>query len=167
MKADPELTAQFQDLLDAYGPAVRRLCTVYAWDWTDEQDLFQEIALALWTALPSFRGDSSVRTWIYRIAHNVATTTSIRLGRSRTHEVQSDELPSVRLGLNERREQLLDAVRRLRSVDQELIVLYLEGLSTREISAVLGITEKNTTVRLSRVRQRLADMLLAATETNR
>ena len=52
--------------------SIRRLCAAYAFSAADREDLFQDIFLAVWRALPGFRGDSSVRTWLYRIAHNVA-----------------------------------------------------------------------------------------------
>ena len=154
----------FQGLLETYSAALRRLCSVYAVDPADQQDLFQEILLALWKSSPHFRGDSSVRTWLYRIAHNVAVTASIRTRRKRLHEVQTDELPPLAPDVDERREQLLDAVRRLGPVDRELVVLYLEGLSNREIGDVLGMTEGTAAVKLTRVRQRLCALLLPEKE---
>lgn len=154
----------FQHLLETYSAALHRLCSVYAANVADQQDLFQEIALALWKASPHFRGDSSVRTWLYRIAHNVAITSSIRVRRKRLHEVQTDELPALAPDVDERREQLLDAVRRLGPIDRELVLLYLEGLSNREIGDVLGMAEGSAAVKLTRVRQRLSAMLLPEKE---
>lgn len=160
----------FEELLDRYAAPLRRLCSVYEQDRSDQQDLFQEIALAVWVALPRFRGDASERTWLYRIAHNVAITMSIRKGRRRRREVAAAALPAPAVTpavpRDERREQLLDAIRRLRPVDRELVLLYLEGLSTAEIAAVLGVTETNAAVRLSRVRQRLSAMLLQSREAH-
>ena len=155
-----EFETQFEQLLDRYAPALRRLCSAYRRDPGDRQDLFQEIAVALWTALPRFRADSSERTWLYRIAHNVALTDTARRQSKRRREVQIDEHPPPPSAPESpRRAELLDAVQRLEPVDRELALLYLEGLSTREIGDVLGITEGNAAVRLTRLRQRLTQML--------
>jgi RNA polymerase sigma factor (sigma-70 family) len=150
----------FERLLDTYAPALKRLCSAHRRDPRDRQDLFQEIAVALWTALPRFRADSSERTWLYRIAHNVALTDSARRQSKRRREVQIDEHPPPPdSSESPRRAELLDAVCRLEPVDGELALLYLEGLTTREIGDVLGITEGNAGVRLTRMRQRLTQML--------
>jgi RNA polymerase sigma factor (sigma-70 family) len=63
-----------EDLLLRYLPALRRLGWSYARETAEQEDLLQEIALALWTALPQFRGDASKGTWLYRIANNTATS---------------------------------------------------------------------------------------------
>jgi RNA polymerase sigma-70 factor (ECF subfamily) len=134
------------------------LCSGHRRDPSDQQDLFQEIAVALWTALPHFRGGASERTWLYRIAHNVALTDWSRRQRKRSQEVPFDLDPPT-APEDDRRGVLLDAVRRLEPVERELTMLYLEGLSTREIGDVLGISEGATAVRLTRVRHRLTQIL--------
>jgi RNA polymerase sigma-70 factor (ECF subfamily) len=150
--------AKFEQLLDTHAPALRRLCSAYQRDREGQDDLFQEIAVALWTALPRFRGDASERTWLYRIAHNVALTDSARWHRKRSREVPFEHDPPV-ASEDDRRADLLDAVRRLGPIERELALLYLEGLTTREIGDVLGIAEGNAAVRLTRLRQRLTKML--------
>jgi RNA polymerase sigma-70 factor (ECF subfamily) len=150
--------AKFEQLLDTHAPALRRLCSAYQRDREGQEDLFQEIAVALWTALPRFRGDASERTWLYRIAHNIALTDSARWRRKRSREVPYEEDPPVVSDYG-RRAELLDAVRRLEPIERELALLYLEGLTTREIGDVLGIAEGNAAVRLTRLRQRLTRML--------
>ena len=159
MDPKSESEAKFLRLLDTYAPALRRLCSAYRRDREDQQDLFQEIAVALWTALPRFRGDSSERTWLYRIGHNVALTDAARRQRRRGREVPFEEDPPVASPQDSRRGDLLDAVRRLEPVERELALLYLEGLTTREIGDVLGIAEGNAAVRLTRLRQRLTRIL--------
>src|SRR5947207_202946 len=62
----------FEVLLRTYLPALRRLARAYAREAAEQEDLLQEIAMGLWTALPHFRGDASERTWLYRVAHNTA-----------------------------------------------------------------------------------------------
>jgi RNA polymerase sigma-70 factor (ECF subfamily) len=78
-EGDVEATRkQYLALLEKHAPALRRLCHSYCEGHAESQDLFPEIALALWTALPRFRGESSERTWLYRVAHNVARTFAAR-----------------------------------------------------------------------------------------
>jgi RNA polymerase sigma factor (sigma-70 family) len=71
--------ARYEDLLRRHLAALRRL----AWSYTraDVEDLLQDILMALWTALPAFRGDSSERTWVYRVAHNTAISFALRRNR--------------------------------------------------------------------------------------
>ena len=146
-------------MLDKHAASLRRLCSAYRRESADQQDLFQEIAVALWRALPRFRGEASERTWLYRIAHNVALTDFARLQRRRGREYQLTEDPPAIPAADSRRAELLDAVRRLEPVERELALLYLEGLSTREIGDVVGITEGNAAVRPTRLRHRLSEML--------
>ena len=76
--------------MGTYEGPVRRLCAAYA-SGADREDLFQDVFLAVWRALPAFRGDASERTWLYRIAHNVALTWQTRDRRRRSRETALDD----------------------------------------------------------------------------
>ena len=134
---EDENRACFLRLIDEYGPALRRLSNVYLERKADREDLFQEVAIALWQALPKFRGDASERTWLYRIAHNVAITASTKVNRRSRREddlPESAPIPSPaphaeQQLLQEEKRQLLErAIRSLPIVDREIILLHLEGL---------------------------------------
>jgi len=156
-----EFESQLLRLLDTYGRALHRLCAVYLQDAADQQDLYQEIAAALWSALPNFRGDSSERTWLYRVAHNVAYTYANKRRRQYHAEQQMDALvgdPSV--PEDPRRSVLLEAIRYLDSVDRQVVLLYLEGLSAREIEDVTGLSANSVNVRLSRTRRKMASIVV-------
>jgi RNA polymerase sigma-70 factor (ECF subfamily) len=151
------LEPEFLRILQIYRQAIRRLCSVYLRDATDREDLFQEIAVALWTALPRFRAAASERTWLYRIAHNVALTYASRRRRQRNEEKPMELLtsnPATEADLL--RYALIESVQQLEEVDRQLAILYLEGLSQREMGEVTGLTENNVAVRLSRLRKKLA-----------
>ena len=77
--------------METYAGAVRRLCSVYADVPADREDLFQEIFLGVWRSLPAFRGESSERTWVYRIAHNVALTWQARHRRRQSRQMPLDD----------------------------------------------------------------------------
>jgi RNA polymerase sigma factor (sigma-70 family) len=150
----------FLELLERHGPALMRLCAAYTSTAADREDLFQEICLAIWRALPGFRGDCSKRTFIYRIGHNRGLSfRSRQRPTARLDEVPEPEAPErpadELLDARSRADALLAAVRRLPALQREAIVLHLEGLSPREIADVLGITENNAAVRLTRARQSL------------
>jgi RNA polymerase sigma factor (sigma-70 family) len=160
---DAERRAAYEDLLRRYMAPLRRL----AWSYVREgaEDLFQEIAMALWTALPRFRGDSSERTWVYRIAHNTAI--SFVAGRRRraerevsdetAHEPVAAASAEADLIEHERRARLWQAVRGLELVDRQIVTLHLEGLSAAEVSSVTGVSAAAVATRLTRIRQKLAN----------
>jgi RNA polymerase sigma factor (sigma-70 family) len=159
MSEPPSSSEQrFHDLLIQYGGALRRLSRVYFSNPADQEELFQEIALALWTALPRFRGDASERTWLYRVAHNVAMTHRAKR-RERNRESQLEDVPSLAEHTEDVRLDLIILIRRLSPVDRQLVTLHLEGLTGPEIAAVTGMTQTNVGVRLMRARQKLAALL--------
>jgi RNA polymerase sigma factor (sigma-70 family) len=153
--------AAFEALLRQYLPALRRLIGSYTRDAAGQEDLLQEIAMGLWTALPRFRGDASERTFLYRVAHNTAITYMSRHQRRAARE-QTGELPDVpapaatpessALGA-EQRARLWAAVGELPLVDRQVVVLHLEGLSAAEIEAVTGLSAGSIATRLTRARQ--------------
>src|SRR5262245_63371460 len=119
--------------MEAYAGPIRRLCSVYAANPTDREDLAQDIYLAVWRALPGFRGDASVRTWLYRIAHNVALTWQVRNRRRLFRERPLDESIDPRTELDLRRFALKRAIAAMGPGDRALTLLWLEGLSAAEI----------------------------------
>jgi RNA polymerase sigma factor (sigma-70 family) len=152
---DEERRAQFVQIMDEFGQPARRLCAAYTGRAADREDLFQEIFLALWRALPAFRGDASRRTWFYRIAHNVALTWRGRRVRRDSQEAPLVEDASLCTEMDLRRLDLKRAVSRLSPTDRTLILLWLEGLSGAEIEEVTGIKAPTVAVRLSRIRRAL------------
>lgn len=139
---------------------LERLCASYARSAADRADLRQDIALALWTALGSFRGDCSERTFLLRIAHNRALKLVAARGRP-TEDVDdhadrvvatTGKNPAIAYERKERESRLLAAVRGLPVPHRQVITLLLEGLSHQEIAAVLGTTENNVAVRANRAR---------------
>ena len=151
----------YEDLLRRYLPALKRLAWSYAPDQID--DLVQEIALRLWKGLPGFRGDSSEKTWLYRVAHNTAvdfvTGQRRRAAREQTGEpsevattMASPESAAIQ---HQQRRLLCAAIEGLPLIDRQIVVLHLEGLSASEIEDVTGLSSGNVATRLTRARQKL------------
>jgi RNA polymerase sigma-70 factor (ECF subfamily) len=157
--------ADGEDVLERHLPALRRLAWSYTRDPQQREDLFQEIAVALWKALPNFRGDCSERTYVYRVAHNTALRFVVSHRELAVREqgpiegviepVSTDN-PEREAIRNQRRYRLWQAVQSLPMVDRQIAVLHLEGLSTADIMDVTGFSEAMIAMRLSRLRRRLA-----------
>jgi RNA polymerase sigma-70 factor (ECF subfamily) len=126
----------------------------------DAEDLTQEIELALWRSIPSFRSEAKASTWIWRIALNRAiswqrSADNDHLDLDRVAEPAAAERAEQAVLLD----RIYEAIRSLRPIDRSLIVLSLEGHSYAEIAEIVGLTETNVGARLSRTRRRLADLL--------
>ncbi|MGA7255110.1 MAG: sigma-70 family RNA polymerase sigma factor [Terracidiphilus sp.] len=160
----------FLRLMEQYEPALRRLTTGYADAQADREDLFQEIAIDLWQALGNYRGEASERTWLYRIAHNVAISASMRIRNRARKETTLPEGEDFRspaassedavLG-REKHDLLARAIRSQPMLDRQLILLHLEGLNYAQIEEVSGMSQSAIGSRLSRLRDRLRERIQA------
>ena len=162
------LEQRFERILGEHGPAISRLAYSYEAVAGIREELVQEIALAIWQALPHFRRECSERTFVFRIAHNRGLT---HVWRRRPPPQSLDDLqeadepmdprphPDEQLAQINQRERLGSAVQSLPVGHKQMIVLLLEGLSYAEIGEVLGITENNVAVRLTRARKALKDAM--------
>ncbi len=156
---------RFETLLAQEGAALARVAASYVGDPARAEDLFQEICLAVWQALPRFRGDSSLRTFVFRIAHNrgLAAVARRRTGGASLEEADAvaDQAPTPETEAQGRqqRQRLAAAVRRLPLPQRQVLTLALEGLAQRQIGEVLGLSEGNVAVRLSRARKTLKKLL--------
>jgi RNA polymerase sigma-70 factor (ECF subfamily) len=167
-KTGRALEQQFERILDEHGAAISRLAYSYEVVAGIREELVQEMALAIWKALPHFRGECSERTFVFRIAHNRGLT---HVRRRRAPQQSLDDLeeadepvdarphPDEQLAQMKQRERLASAVQSLPVVHKQIIVLMLEGLSHAEIGEVLGITENNVAVRLTRARKVLKETM--------
>lgn len=126
----------------------------------DAADLYQEIALAIWMALKRFRGDSSLRTFAYRIAHNRGISFRARISfEPLDDEPVSAELVEHSVTAEKRKNQLLIAMLELPDQVRQVISLALEGMTYVEIAEIVGITENNVGVVISRGKQRLTTLI--------
>ncbi len=153
----------FDEIVEQHGAALSRLCGGYERELAKREELLQEILLALWRSLTGFRGDCSPRTWMYRVAHNVATSYVHRVARqprtsgdSRLEQPDSQAGPETKLDQSRRLERLHSAIQTLRPLDRQIILLYLEEIPQTEIAAITGISVDNVSTRVGRCRQQLA-----------
>jgi RNA polymerase sigma factor (sigma-70 family) len=163
--AREELERRFDRLLEQNGGALSRLAASYTNSGADRDDLVQEMALAIWRALPHFRGECSERTFLFRIAHNRAVTYLTRRLAQKAEAVApmdvADATPNAEAGLAREQQgaQLRRAVRSLPLLYRQVVTLMLEGMEYDEMAQVLGISASNVGARLSRARQMLRELM--------
>lgn len=159
------LEEQYERLMREHGPSVLRLASAYESNPASREDLVQEIALAIWKALPQFRGECSERTFIFRIAYNRTLTHVWRRRPAHRELDEAGDVPDARATpesqalAGQLRERLLAAMRGLPVGHRQVMVLLLEGMSHAEIAEVLGIREGNVAVRVNRARKELRNRL--------
>ncbi|MEZ4384173.1 MAG: sigma-70 family RNA polymerase sigma factor [Nannocystaceae bacterium] len=162
-----ERRRRWAEVLEEHGPGLSRIAASHARGRSEREDLEQDISLALWQALPAFRGESSLRTFVYRVARYCCYRILRRRGRLDVDEY-TDEVgdPSACIeswmARADEHAQLERALARLPEGPRSTLALRLEGKSYAEIAGILGISERNVSVRLVRARERIAAELRAA-----
>jgi len=166
--SDAGRDALFERIAAEYSAPMARVARAHEADPSLQQDLLQDIHLALWRSLPSFGGRCSLRTWVYRVAHNVAATHVLRRRRRfDKHLVDLDDveipadLPEVGASVDQARmlARINALVQRLKPTDREVFVLYLEGLGVDEIAEIAGLSHTNTGTKIHRIKRLLSERL--------
>ncbi len=149
---------------EAFSPALERLARAYERDPDKYRDLLQEIHVALWRSLARFDGRCSLRTWVYRVAHNTAISKTLRpRTRAPTLVALDDSLESLAAlnseeqALDRRRtlERLHELIRQLKPLDRQVMLLYLEQLDASSIAEITGLSAANVSTKVRRIKQLL------------
>lgn len=161
---------QFDALVGAHQPMLLRIAASYEADPDRRRDLLQDVLLAIWRALPSYRGEGDVRAFLARIAHNrgvshVARETA-QPPTDELHEHLVDTAPDSAESTEQRRrqERLMAAVRSLPLALRQPVVLTLEGFGPKEIADILGLNANTVSIRLTRAKAALRAALSGAEE---
>ena len=133
----------------------------YAFEHADRQDLFQEIAIQVWRSVDAFRGESSVPTWLYRVALNTAIAWTRKEGRHRRGKEQWEVVEGLLTTESSKErdprvEWLYRQIAQLKDVDRSVALLLLDGFSYKEIAGIVGLTESNVGVKINRIKSALA-----------
>lgn len=148
-----------------FGTALARLARGYERDVDRQRDLLQDIHFALWRSFETYQGLSSLRTWVYRVAHNTAATHAMKGKRSRTSRwVDLDEAANApdpaTLGdahaEHDTLARLLDLIHQLKPPDRQVMLLYLDGLDAKETGEITGLSPGAVATRIHRVKALLA-----------
>jgi len=154
----------YSEVAGTYGPPLQRLARAYEADPDARRDLLQDIHLQLWRSFAHFDQRCSLRTWVYRVAHNVATRHVLRQRRMRKKlvsieeiEVEIENMPTTdRTHLAASQNQALDRIslliQRLKPIDRQIIVLYLEGLDANSTAEITGLSAANVAMKVHRIK---------------
>ena len=151
----------YQRVAASYGPALDRLARAYEADPDKRLDLLQEIHLALWRSFEGYEARYSLRTWVYRVAHNVATSHVIRQRRHAGKLVDLENVEATssedqgELAADQRMvlERLLLLIRQLKPLDRQVMLSYLEGLDAASIAVITGLSPSNVATRTHRIKK--------------
>ena len=148
----------FEDWLSQHRTLIFKVVRAYTFTAMEQDDLFQEIIIQVWYSVPKFRGESSVVTWLYRIALN----TAIKWTKKEWKHYQSEALEGVqhilqesRIQTDERLTWLYEEIYKLDEIDRSITLLLLDGFSYKEMASILGITESNIGVKINRIKKQL------------
>jgi RNA polymerase sigma factor (sigma-70 family) len=151
---------QFIEIFKTHQGIVHKVCGTYRRDPDDRKDLFQEIVIQLWRAFPKFRQESKISTWIYQIALNVAISDF----RKESRRPQRVELSENILNISdenydnttdEKLKVLYHAIAQLSEIEKAIVMLYFEEKDNEEIAEIVGITQNNVRVKMTRIREKL------------
>ena len=147
---------EFAQIVREHKRRIYTVCYMFSKDADEVADLFQEILINMWKGFSSFRGECSISTWIWRISLNTCINTSKKRRRMETIPLNVDIDPYEDIDEDAMQiRQLYDRINRLGLVDRSIILMWLENLSYEEIGAILGISVKNVSVKLVRIKEKL------------
>jgi len=152
---------RYREAAETYGPALHRLARAYEADPETRRDLIQDIHFQLWRSFAQFDGRCSLRTWVYRVAHNVATSHVVRQNRIRqglTSLEEIENLPSseaAQADAGQALDRLDGLILRLKPLDRQIIVSYLEGMDAQSTAEITGLSAANVAMKVHRIKNLL------------
>ena len=161
-----QLENTFLTALEQNQQKLLRICSVYAKNSEDTKDLFQEVLIHIWQAMPSFKAKSSIATWMFRITLNVCLRFRSKQIKKKDRIINIDSIIYENMGAtaegNDQNEQLIllrNCIRKLNEADKAVISLYLEELPYKEISNITGLTDNTVAVKVKRIKKKLLNCL--------
>lgn len=158
MKNSKEIA--FETLVKEHKATIYTVCYMFSKDPDEVNDLFQNVLINLWKGFDGFRGESKVETWIWRVALNTCISDD-RKKKHRGEQLPLDMAMNLYTDTDEDSKQirqLYARINKLGVMDRAIVLLWLENLSYDEIGAIVGISPKNVSVKLVRIKQQLMQM---------
>lgn len=150
---------EFVMMVKTHRSTIYTVCYMFSKDEDEVADLFQEVMIKVWRGLPSFNEQSDIKTWIYRIALNTCISIDTKKKRKPETRLAMDiNLFADTDKATEQVKMLHNRICRLMPLDRAIVLLWLENISYEEIGAIIGISAKNVSVRLVRIREQLKAM---------
>lgn len=150
---------EFSQLVRENKSTIYTVCYMFSKDHDEVADLFQEVLIKLWSGIKGFENKSDIKTWIYRVALNTCISIDRKKKRKNKTELSMDiNFFTDKDDDTEQVNILHQRISRLQPLDRAIVLLWLESIPYDEIASIIGITPKNVSVRLVRIRQQLKNM---------
>lgn len=147
---------EFSQLVKAHKSTIYTVCYMFSKDADEVNDLFQEILVNLWRGFDKFEGRSDIRTWFYRVSLNTCISINRKKKRNKAIPLSMDiNLYEDNDADTRQVKMLYDRISRLAPFDRAIVLLWLEGIAYDEIGQIVGISAKNVSVKLVRIREQL------------
>lgn len=164
MSEEKRIEKEFAQRVDESQGIIHKVCRMYCDDQTHKEDLFQEIVLQLWKSYSSFRGESKFSSWMYRVALNVAIQDFRKEKKRKYLFLESFEFKEpTTLPQNDYKDEriraLYKAISKLDKIEKAIILLHLDEIPNDEIAEIVGITQNNVRVKMTRIRTKLAETI--------
>ncbi len=153
---------EFIEIIEKHQGILHKICNIYFYRNPYKEDYYQEMLIRLWKAYPGFNQQSTISTWLFRVALNTAIDLIrkehiqlkyIELSKNEYTIPETDDVES------ENRDKLYQAINHLSEVEKAIIILYLEEYEYKEIAAITGMSESNTGVKITRIKNKLIKIL--------
>ena len=145
----------FEDIYEAYWLKIFRLCMGYMNDRDSAKDLAQETFITVWNKLPDFRNESSIGTWVFRIASNHCLRQIEKQNRMPKTQLPAEMEDVIHHGYEDKMEFLYKCISELPESERIIISLELEDVKQAEIAEIVGISESNVRVKIYRIKEKL------------
>lgn len=159
---DIELETTFLTGLEQNKQKIWRICSAYARDKEDKEDLFQEVLINIWKSMPAFKAKCALNTWIYRVTLNVCLNSQTKLTKKKRQFINMDSIklsqfegPQNASKESPRLVFLRQCIKMMNDADKGVITLYLEELPYKEIADITGLTENHVAVKIKRIKKKL------------
>ncbi len=157
-----ELETIFLKALEQNQEKLFRICSIYSKDDEDAKDLFQEVLVHIWRSMSTFKANSNIGTWMFRIALNVCLRFKSKHTKNQNRFIRLDSVTLTNIGSvenseveNEKLNSLRKCLKELNEADKAIVALYLEGIAYKEISIILGLSENHVAVKIKRIKSKL------------
>ena len=149
----------FSRIVREHKSTIYTVCYMFSKDKQEVDDLFQEVLVKLWQGYDSFQGKSDLRTWIYRVSLNTCISIDRKKKRRKTQPLLAGiDLFDKNDADNRQTDMLHERIGRLQPFDRAIVLLWLENMSYEEIAQIVGISVKNVSVKLYRIKEQLKQM---------
>lgn len=154
-------SAIFDKIIKTNKHKIYRICSIYAIQPIEPEDLFQEVLFAIWKSLPAFKNQSSIDTWVYRVTLNICMRAKQQIDKRNLNTTRLESIAilptkeTVDEAQQAKQNALMSCISTLEDLDKSIVILSLDGLKYKAIAEITGLTENHVAVKMKRIKQQL------------